>query len=534
MAMTVATMTDRQVGTSSAGRRRLAAARRFVSSIRVRVVLGYLALMTVGLVVAVLVTRQVQLAREDRKIEQEQAQEIEELRLLATDGVDPDTGEPFGGDVTRIFDIFLSRNVPDDDEGFYTIVNGDGYLYSPGSPNLFEDPRFETRWAAARAGPTAWTTTTDVADVGEVRSLAVPLRVDGDVAGVFVIANFPDDDQGEVAQVIRVITYTGLGVLVVTSALAWSLAGRVLRPVRELSRAARSITESDQSTRIPVEGHDELAELGGTFNDMVSRLEAGFDTQRRFLDDVAHELRTPITIARGHLEFLGDDPVERAETVEIVTDELDRMSRYVSDLLLLAKAERPDFLVIGPVDIGELVADVHQRARALGTRSWVLDEAPRPGIFAMPGDPDRLSQALVNLAANAVQHTDDGDEIGIGAAHRNSHVELWVRDTGAGVDASVAETIFDRFARGVNSRSRRPDGTGLGLSIVEAIARAHGGRAAVETRLGHGATFCLTIPCPASDDDASWAPPAGPVAAIAAPDARDDGAATTHIQERTP
>ncbi len=483
------------------------AVRRFTSSIRSRIVVGYMVLMTVGLAVAVLVTRHVQLEREDRKIEQEQAQEIEELRLLAG-GIDPETGVAFGGDAARIFDVFLSRNVPDEDEGFYTIIDGAGYLYSPGSPNLFTDPQFESRWAAAASGPARWTTSTDVGDAGEVRSLAVPLEGADGVAGVFVVANFPDDDQAEVTQVVRVITYAGLGVLVVTSALAWSLAGRVLRPVRELSQAARSITESDQSARIPVEGHDELAELGDTFNEMVGRLEAGFEIQRRFLDDIAHELRTPITIARGHLEFLGDDPAERAETVAVVTDELDRMGRYVSDLLLLAKAERPDFLVFQPVDIGELAADVHQRARALGPREWVLDAAPRPGVFALPADPDRLSQALVNLAANAVQHTAEGDEIGIGVAHRNGYVELWVRDTGPGIDPSVVETIFDRFSRGANSRTRRPEGTGLGLSIVEAIARAHGGAADVESRPGHGARFRLRIPVAAGDG--SWAPPIGP------------------------
>ena len=155
---------------------------------------------------------------------------------------------------------------------------------------------------------------------------------------MFVVAFFPDADQAEIAQVIRVAALIGLAVLAVSSVLAWTLAGRVLSPVREMTRTARRITGSDLSARIPVEGHDELAELGHTFNDMVERVEEGFRAQRRFLDDVAHELRTPITIARGHLEFLGDDPVERAETIEIVTEELDRMSRYVGELLLLAKA----------------------------------------------------------------------------------------------------------------------------------------------------------------------------------------------------
>lgn len=128
---------------------------------------------------------------------------------------------------------------------------------------------------------------------------------------------------------------------------------------------------------------------------MVDRLEAGFEHQRRFLDDVAHELRTPITIARGHLEVLGDDPAERAEAVAIVTDELDRMSRYVSDLLTIAKAEQPNFLDGRPVDVGELIVEVHQRAQALGHRSWFLDAAPPAATAASPASCSRLAGATV-------------------------------------------------------------------------------------------------------------------------------------------
>ena len=114
-----------------------------------------------------------------------------------------------------------------------------------------------------------------------------------------------------------------------------------------LADTARSISETDLTRRIPVSGRDEIAELARTFNAMLDRLEAAFATQRAFVSDASHELRTPITIVRGHLELLGDDPQERRETIALVTDELDRMSRFVDDLLLLAKAERDDFLRVG-------------------------------------------------------------------------------------------------------------------------------------------------------------------------------------------
>lgn len=479
--------------------------RRGLASVRVRIVVSYVLLLATALIIAIVVTRQVQLSRADREFELEQAQEVEELRRLAG-GIDPETGEPFGGDARAIFLTFLRRNVPSDDEAFYTIVDGAGYRYSNGSPRLFDDPQFLDLWSVTT--PTTSTTATDVGGIGEVRSLAVPVMSGDDVAGVFVVASFPDDDYREVDQVVAVISLAGLAVLLVTTALAWSLAGRVLRPVRELTATAKQITESDLSARIPVEGRDELAELGTTFNDMVDRLEAGFTSQRRFLDDVAHELRTPITIARGHLEVLGDDPAERAETVEIVTDELDRMSRYVSDLLVLAKSEQPDFLVWGPIDLGELAGDLFQRVRAIGPRAWVVDACPAVGATVVNADAERLSQGVVNLASNAVQHTAPGDEIGLGIVVVAGHVRIWVRDTGAGVDPAVADSLFDRYSRAATNRVRRPDGSGIGLSIVDAIARAHGGSVAVESQPGRGASFVLLIPTTAGPGVAApWAPP---------------------------
>jgi signal transduction histidine kinase len=246
---------------------------------------------------------------------------------------------------------------------------------------------------------------------------------------------------------------------------------------------------------------------------MVERLERGFVAQRQFLDDVAHELRTPITIARGHLEVLGDDPDERAEAIAVVTDELDRMSRYVSDLLLLAKAEQPDFLVTEPIDLGELTLDVRQRVAAIGPRRWVLDAAPAVGEVQITADRGRLVQAAVNLATNAVQHTQDGGEIGIGSEFVAGSVHLWVRDTGPGVEPSIAATLFDRHSRSAASRDRRPEGTGLGLSIVDAIARAHGGRVGVDHTVRTGAKFVITLPQP----DAVVSPPLPPPAQFPPP-----------------
>jgi signal transduction histidine kinase len=177
---------------------------------------------------------------------------------------------------------------------------------------------------------------------------------------------------------------------------------------RLLHWAAAQIGEDDLTRRIPVRHNDAIAALADQLNAMMERLRAAFATQRQFFDDASHELRTPITIIRGNLELLGDDPTERAEDIRLCLDELDRMSRIVDDLLLLAKSERPDFVRPEPVDLTELTSDLDAKVRALGERHWQL-EAIGEGTVRV--DPQRITQAMVQLAHNAVQHTKSGDVI---------------------------------------------------------------------------------------------------------------------------
>ncbi len=463
--------------------------------IRARVVIGYVALLAAALIIAAVVTRQVLLARLDRDIDRSLTQEVEELRLLA-EGTDPATGEPFGDDVETILDTFLSRSVPADDEAFYALVGGEPFLRSfEAPPELFADRAIVERWAAAT------TPRRDDFDspIGAVRSLAVPLGTDTTNLGTFVVAYFPGPERTSISQVLRVLFVAGSVVLVASGALAWSLSGRILRPVRDLTDTARDISDADLSARIPVEGHDELAELGTTFNEMLDRLERGFDGQRQFLDDVAHELRTPITIVQGHLDLVGDDPDDRAETIAIITDELDRMNRYVNDLLLLAQSERGDFLHLEPVDLTEFAASTLRTVSAMAVREWAL-EVDLDEPVTLTADPRRLSQAVLNLAANAVEHTTTGDRICLGvgldgdASTRTGLI--WVEDSGSGIDPEFADSLFQRSARGATSRASRPDGMGIGLSIVDAVARAHHGRTEVANVTGGGARFTLVLPAP--------------------------------------
>jgi signal transduction histidine kinase len=221
---------------------------------------------------------------------------------------------------------------------------------------------------------------------------------------------------------------------------------------------------------------------------MLDRLERAFADQRDFLDDAGHELRTPLTIVRGHLETLEDDPAARQRTVELVLDEVKRMSRMVDDLILLAQSNEPDFLRVDAVDVSALTNDLHEKARALGERDWRIDAVGRGIIVA---DGQRLTQAVMQLAQNAVEHTAEGDEIALGSAVSARGAQFWVRDTGTGVAADDRERIFERLERGRNATR---GGAGLGLAIVSAIARAHGGRAELVGDAVPGAKFSITVP----------------------------------------
>lgn len=319
----------------------------------------------------------------------------------------------------------------------------------------------------------------------------------GDRDGAVLIVQYTQEARAQVDAGFATIAWVALVGILLSSGVAWLVAGQILAPVREVYRVARDIGEHDLSARVPVEGTDDIAAVATTFNQMLDRLEAVHATQQRFVDDAGHELRTPITIVRGQLELLSEDPEERAATLRLVSDELDRMSRIVTDLLVLARAEQPDFVRIASCDIAALTLDIEAKAQNLGDRRWQLMEVAE-GTTAL--DPQRVTQAVLQLAANAVQVTGPGDRILIGSRFDGEGPErrlrLWVRDAGPGVAPADAERIFERFARGDSSGVRR--GSGLGLAIVRAITDGHGGSAWVDSVLGEGATFGIDLPAPGS------------------------------------
>jgi signal transduction histidine kinase len=452
---------------------------------RTRILAAIVILLAFSTLLSVLAIRQLLLVRTADRVDAALNQELDEFRTLVS-GNNPADGTPFRGRLRLIFDTFFRRNVPGGGETLIAYVDGEHYRSeSRARGGAIPGESYAPRWATLQRSERGDLET----PVGTVRYLATPIEGTG-VSGVFVVAASLTSERREVEEAVRLAALVLVSVLLIASALAWVVAGRVLAPLRLLADTARSIGESDLTRRIPVSGRDEIAVLSRTFNAMLDRLEAAFAAQRRFVSDASHELRTPITIIRGHLELLGDDPDERRETIALVTDELDRMSRFVDDLLLLAKAERDDFLRLSEVELGALTDELLDKATALGDRQWQLESR---GEAIVVGDRQRLTQAVMGLAQNAVQHTSAGDPIWLGSDAEHGEARLWVRDSGPGVAAEDQERIFDRFARASASR-RRSEGAGLGLAIVRAIAEAHGGRVALSSRPGDGAMFTVVIP----------------------------------------
>jgi two-component system OmpR family sensor kinase len=438
--------------------------------------LSSLALLVVGSTLYVLESRRI-----DRAIEASLTQEIGEFRTLQSE-TDPQTRKPFAS-ADRLLTVFLERNLPDDHEALYAFRDSGGPTYQgEGDRRLLGSPAFTQ--VVEQLKSTGGTRTITVR--GSEYRVAVQPVVEGRSISAFVVTHDVSASRQDLRELMTTYALLAAVSVILIAGLASWIAGRLLSPVRQLRDTARGITDGDLGGRLQVTGHDDLSDLQRTFNDMLDRLESAFVTQRQLLDDAGHELRTPLTILRGHLEVLdASDPEDVAATRTLLLDETDRMARLVNDLLMLAKARRPDFVSLQATDVEALTHGVLDRARALADRTWLLDDVAS-GEAQLDGQ--RITQALLQLADNAARHTQPGDEIGIGSRHHEGRLELWVRDTGAGVPPALRSQIFDRFSRGEHD----DEGFGLGLSIVRAIAEAHDGDVMLDDT-AVGATFRLRL-----------------------------------------
>ena len=473
-------------------------------SVRVRVIALVVVMLTIGLVLAGLVAFTVQFSQLDQRVDSELTQEVDEIRELARNGP-PDTTHPYQ-DLDQLFGDYLLVSLPNEHESMVTLIDG-AVAYIPGGEIAFSlnDPRVVAEVEARRV-PGRATIFDFTLEDRDLRMVASDIRLPEESReGTLVVAIDVGTQRQAIWRQVGTYALVALGVILLTGATGYVVAGRLLRPLSDLARAASIIDAEGLTQRVKVSSADnDVAQLALTFNQMLDRLEQGVADQRQFLDDAAHELRTPLTIIRGNLEIMEvGDAEDVDQTRELVLDELDRMKRLVDDLLMLAKAQRPDFVQLAPVDVQQLGREIQDKVHALSDHEW---ETTISAAGTVTADRQRLQQATIQLAANAAKFSEPRARIEVrlgwsaptaevsakSAAQAQRYLVISVRDQGTGIAPEDAERIFERFGRSEENRS--VEGSGLGLPIVVAIAEAHRGAVTLDSMVGAGSTFRLWIP----------------------------------------
>ena len=380
-----------------------------VRSARVRIVGSLVASVAVALGISITISHLVSLQRLDQRIDRELTQEVTEVAAFAATGIDPVTARPFT-DVGVLLRECIELNVVGRNETMIALVNGQPYARNDQDPplRLDEQPEVVARLAASSHPELATVQTAR----GAVRYGTVPVRVAGSPdTGIFVIAVFRDLERAEINSATGTSAAVAFGTLALAAIAALWMAGRVLRPIRLVRLHRPTDLRNGLVPADSRQGNDDVAELARTFNSMLDRLETTFAAQRQFLHDASHELRTPITIVQGHLELAESDPSTRAESLAIVMDELERMRRIVEDLLMLARSDSPNFLRLSAVDLEPYIDEVLDKARVAGPKKVVSRPPSRRRRML---DRQRITQALLQLALNATQHTTTDQEIHLG------------------------------------------------------------------------------------------------------------------------
>ena len=292
------------------------------------------------------------------------------------------------------------------------------------------------------------------------------------------------------------VTMLGIGLVVVAlGALVAVWASRAsLRPLARTASTAARITQSSLAERIEYNGpEDEVGQVVAAINDMLDRLESAFGEQRRFTADASHELRTPLAVISGHVEMLRDlemDPVERSEELALISDEVARMGRLVDDLLALARLESAVPGAHQPLEVSSMLEEAAARGRGLGRR--VMNVKAPQGLW-VSGDPDQLTQALLNLVGNGVAHTSDGGTITLAASSVGGRIRITVADDGPGIRREELARVFDRFYRVHGPRGGATGSSGLGLAITRRLVEMHGGTITAGNLAEGGAVFTIEL-----------------------------------------
>ena len=333
----------------------------------------------------------------------------------------------------------------------------------------------------------------------DFRVLTMPLQVEGNQVG-YLQVGLALTEIREAQRFIQIVFSVAVVFsILVAEIVGWLVTGHALAPLQTMVQVTRQISSSDDlSRRIPVipGRSDEINELILAFNRTLVRLERLFDAQRRFLADVSHELRTPLTVIKGNVGLMRLMKSPDAESLNSIDSEVDRLTRLVGDLLLMAQAETGKLpLSMAPVALDDLLFEVFNQLKILskGEHDIQIEKIEPVRIIA---DRDRIKQVLLNLGSNAIKFTPRGGKIHLSLEALGKWVRIQVSDEGAGISKDEMNHLFERFYKADKARGRvdKQTGFGLGLPIAYWIVRNHGGRIDVESEPGARTTFHVWLP----------------------------------------
>ncbi len=317
-------------------------------------------------------------------------------------------------------------------------------------------------------------------------------------------------EQGFLSHLRRSVLVAGLVGAAAAGLAGWLLARYITSPLRDVAQAARRLAAGDLSTRVAEGGNDELADVSDAFNRMAAALQSQDEERRRFMADVAHELRTPLSVLQAEIEALQDGVIKpEPERLASLHDEIDLLSRLVQDLRTLSLAESGELaLSLSPEDPRELLERAVEGAGATATTQGieVTLEAPQ-ALPAVAMDGDRMAQVLHNLLSNALRYAPAGSRVAVGASVQSGSLQITVRDEGPGIPPEAVPHVFDRFYRADAARNRGAGGSGLGLAIARQIVLRHGGQIiAANNDPPPGAVFTVRLPLAAASAAATPLP----------------------------
>ena len=338
-------------------------------------------------------------------------------------------------------------------------------------------------------------------DRGLIQEFGVPLTVDDKQVGIVAVTStfgiFNELQAKFVEEVNRTLLVAALFAIAAVVAIGIIQSQSILKPVQQLADAALKVAKGDYSQRVKVNRKDELGDMAEAFNSMAGDLALQQELRRKSMADIAHELRTPLSIIQIDLESLEDGLMEfTPDNIRLIRNEAAHLNAMVEDLRLLSQADAGELRIeLTKVEIGSIVREIIERQwNLMREKQLTLDyQLPDNEVFIM-GDTQRLSQILINLINNAVQHTAAGGKIVINAEQNGNFVDISVQDNGEGIPAEDLPYVFERLYRVEKSRSRDEGGTGLGLSIARSLVEAQGGTISVESAEGYGSTFKIRLP----------------------------------------